>query len=359
MAQKTTSQEPGAAPAKAENRNRPIQLAVENLWVEYKSVGGMMQAVRGVTFDVHRGEAVALIGESGSGKSTLGLALLRLLVRTARISKGTVHFRTGKGQTLDVLQLTEGQMRHFRWEECAMVFQSALNALNPVLKVEDHFIDTARAHGQRNDRQTRERARELLQMVQLDPDRVISAYPHELSGGMRQRVAIALSLLLEPELIILDEPTTALDILTQRMIIDVILSLRERLGFTMLFISHDLSIAAELADRVATMYAGQIVELGSVREVFYRPKHPYTVGLLKAVPPITGEEFTPLASIPGAPPNLLAIPSGCPFHPRCPYATAECSRSVPPLEKIGPDHYVACFNYQHVRLSDAFREQAS
>lgn len=325
-----------------------VVLAVEDLWVEYRTRAGMMQAVRGVTFDVRAGESIALIGESGSGKSTLGLALLGLLVRTARVARGAARFRTKDGDTLNLFALHNEQMRRFRWQECAMVFQSALNALNPVLRVADHFQDTARAHGQREDARTRERAVELLRMVQLDPDRVLPAFPHELSGGMRQRVSIALGLLLEPQLLILDEPTTALDILTQRMIIDVIRALRQRLQFTMLFISHDLSLAAELADRVATMYAGQIVEIGPVREVFYAPKHPYTVGLLNAVPPIAGDAFTPLTAIPGSPPNLLDIPPGCPFHPRCPYATAICARETPPLERVAQDHYTACFHHDQV-----------
>jgi peptide/nickel transport system ATP-binding protein len=313
--------------------------------------------VRGVTFDVRPGESVALIGESGSGKSTMGLALLGLLVRSARVARGSARFRTKAGDTLDLFALGKEQMRRFRWQECAMVFQSALNALNPVLRVQDHFRDTARAHGQREDGKTRDRASELLRMVQLDPDRVLPAFPHELSGGMRQRVSIALSLLLEPQLIILDEPTTALDILTQRMIIDVIRSLRQRLQFTMLFISHDLSLAAELADRVATMYAGQIVEIGPVREVFYATKHPYTVGLLNAVPPIAGEEFTQLAAVPGSPPNLLAIPAGCAFHPRCPLATEICKTQVPPLKSVGPDHAAACFHHDQVDRERLFREE--
>jgi peptide/nickel transport system ATP-binding protein len=325
-----------------------IVLSIEDLWVEYQTRAGRMQAVRGATFQIREGEAVALIGESGSGKTTLGLTLLRLLTKTARVSRGRALFRTGDGRILDLFSLNASDLRRFRWRECSMVFQAALNSLNPILKIEDHFVETARAHRQRNDRQTRERALELLRMVQLDADRVLTSYPHELSGGMRQRVSIALSLLLEPKLIILDEPTTALDILTQRAIIDVIRSLRQRLNFTMMFISHDLSLAAELADRVATMYAGEIVELGNVRDVFYNPKHPYTVGLLNAVPPIAGEEFTPLTAIPGSPPNLLAMPSGCSFHPRCPYATDLCARQVPPSFAIGDGHVAACFHRDRV-----------
>jgi peptide/nickel transport system ATP-binding protein len=336
-----------------------VVLSIEDLWVEYQTPAGQMQAVRGATLQIRTGEAVALIGESGSGKTTLGLALLRLLTRTARVAKGHARFRTGDGRVLDLFALGQQELRRFRWQECAMVFQAAQNSLNPVLKVSNHFVETARAHGKRDHRQTRERALELLRMVQLDAERVLDSYPHELSGGMRQRVSIALSLLLEPQLIILDEPTTALDILTQRAIIDVIRSLRQQLGFTMLFISHDLSLAAELADRVATMYAGELVEVGNVRDVFYNPKHPYTVGLLNAVPPIAGEEFTPLTAIPGSPPNLLAMPSGCSFHPRCPYATDLCTRQVPPLSPIGDGHFAACFHRDRVTRGVEVWEEAT
>jgi peptide/nickel transport system ATP-binding protein len=326
----------------------PTILSVEDLWVEYKTPAGWMQAVRGVTLDIRQGEAVALIGESGSGKSTLGFALLRMLVRTARISKGKATYRDRNGNTIDLLNLPDKEFRKIRWRECAMVFQAAQNSLNPVMRVSDTFQETARAHDMRNKRQVRDRTMDLLRSVQLDADRVYNAYPHELSGGMRQRVSIALALLLEPQLIILDEPTTALDILTQRAIIDVVKSLRDKLDFTMIFISHDLSLAAELADRVATMYAGELVEYGPVRNVFYNPKHPYSVGLLNAVPPIVGEDFTPLAAIPGATPNLLRIPSGCPFHPRCPYATEVCSQQVPPLFDLGGTHYAACHHHDQV-----------
>lgn len=336
-----------------------VVLSIEDLWVEYQTPAGRMQAVRGATLQIRDGEAVALIGESGSGKTTLGLALLRLLTRTARVSRGRALFRTHDGRTVDLFALTREDLRRFRWQECAMVFQAALNSLNPVLKVGDHFVETARAHGQRNDRRTKERALELLRMVQLDAERVLSSYPHELSGGMRQRVSIALSLLLSPRLIVLDEPTTALDILTQRAIIDVIRSLRQRLNFTMMFISHDLSLAAELADRVATMYAGEVVEIGNVRDVFYGPKHPYTVGLLNAVPPIAGEEFTPLTAIPGSPPNLLAMPFGCSFHPRCPYASELCARQAPPLYAIGGGHFAACFHRDRVTRNVDVWEEAT
>jgi peptide/nickel transport system ATP-binding protein len=328
--------------------NAPTILSIEDLWVEYKTPAGWMQAVRGVTLDIRQGEAVALIGESGSGKSTLGFALLRMLVRTARVSKGKATYRDSKGNTLDLFTMKNSEFRKFRWQECAMVFQAAQNSLNPVMRVSDTFLETAKAHGLRDKREVRDRTMNLLQAVQLDAERVYNAYPHELSGGMRQRVSIALALLLEPKLLIFDEPTTALDILTQRAIIDVVKDLRDKLDFTMIFISHDLSLAAELADRVATMYAGELVEYGPVRDVFYDPKHPYSVGLLNAVPPIVGEEFTPLAAIPGATPNLLRIPSGCPFHPRCPYATEICSQVDPPLIDLGGTHFAACHHHDQV-----------
>lgn len=335
----------------------PVILSVEDLWVEYKTPAGWMQAVRGVSLDIRQGEAVALIGESGSGKSTLGFALLRMLVRTARVSKGKVTYRNSNGQTQDLLSISEKEFRKFRWNECAMVFQAAQNSLNPVMKVSDTFLETARAHGMNNKKQVRERTLDLLKSVQLDADRVYGSYPHELSGGMRQRVSIALALLLEPQLIILDEPTTALDILTQRAIIDVVKNLRDQLDFTMIFISHDLSLAAEMADRVATMYAGELVEYAPVRDLFYNPKHPYSVGLLNAVPPIVGEEFTPLSAIPGSTPNLLRIPSGCPFHPRCPYATSTCSTTVPPLVDLGSTHFVACHHADQVTKDQGIWEE--
>jgi peptide/nickel transport system ATP-binding protein len=327
-----------------------LVLSIRDLVVEYGTKPAPVQAVRGVSFDLHAGEAIALIGESGSGKSTLGMAILRLLTQPGYVKSGEIAYHRRDGETIDVLKLRTEQLRRFRWEECAMVFQSALNAMNPVLRVWDQMLDTVRAHRSNvKPAEVRERAKELLALVRLDPERVLPSYPHELSGGMRQRVAIAMSLLLDPQLLILDEPTTALDILTQRTIIDVLLDLRKRLGFAMIFISHDLAIAAELADRVATMYAGRIIEVGEVRELFYEPKHPYTVGLLNAVPPIAGG-LVELKSIPGSPPNLVALPSGCTFHPRCPYVTDECKTTDPPLVPVGRGHDVACIHHEQVHL---------
>lgn len=333
-------------------------LSVRELTVEYRTFAGTVHAVRDISFDLHSGESLALIGESGCGKTTLGLALLRLLPKIGHVTTGSIRYRNGSGNSIDLLDLGREDLRRFRWNECAMVFQGAMNSLNPVMRVRDLMRDTARAHrGMRGKGHAdpRGRSEELLRMVQLDPDRVLSAYPHELSGGMRQRVLIAMSLLLDPQVLIFDEPTTALDILTQRSIVDVLRSLRERLNFSMIFISHDLSLAAELADRVATMYAGRIVELGGVREAFYRPRHPYTVGLIKAVPPVTGE-LPEIASIPGSPPSLFDLPSGCAFRTRCEYATQVCERTDPRLEPVDgvppttTAHLTACHHASEVRL---------
>lgn len=330
-------------------------LDVQDLSVVYRGRRGGAQALRQVSFEVRRGEALALLGESGSGKTTLGLALLGLLPPSAQVAQGRVayHRDPASGPAIDVLSLSTRQLRRFRWQECAMVFQAAQNAFNPVLRIADHFRDTARAHGYLHGRALEERASHLLQLVRLDPERVWRAFPHELSGGMRQRVLIALSLLLSPRLLILDEPTTALDILTQRSIIDVLKTLRQQLNFAMIFISHDLALAAELADRVATMYAGRIVEVAGARALFKAPAHPYTIGLINAVPAIAGPPAH-LAAIPGSPPDLTALPHGCAFHPRCPLADDRSRSEEPPLVAAGPQHQVACWHWEQARSSAVF-----
>lgn len=321
-------------------------LSVRNLSVVYHTPRGPVKAVREVNIDLFPGESVCLIGESGSGKTTVGLTLMGMLVRAATVTGGEIVYRRD-GRAFDVLALTERDRQRFRWGECAMVFQSALNAFNPVLRIWEHFDETARAHASNGTASLRERVCDLLRVVQLDPERVLTAYPHELSGGMRQRVLLALSLLLDPQVLILDEPTTALDILTQRTVIDLLRRLKAERGFAMLFISHDLSLAAELADRVATMYAGRIVEIGHVRDLFYAPRHPYTLGLLNAVPTVTGT-FEALMAIPGSTPDLINLPAGCAFHPRCPYANARCRTEEPALQTVSPGHQAACFNWEQV-----------
>jgi len=339
----------GSFVARPEDDTPPI-LSVRDLHVEYHTAAGVVRAVDGASFDLHPGETLALIGESGSGKTTLGLGVLRLLPKSGRTPGGQILYRRRDGEVVDVLGLSNEQMRRFRWQECAMVFQAAQNALNPVARVWDQMLDTVRAHRSVRRDDVRERSERLLGLVQLEPQRVLRAFPHELSGGMRQRVLIAMSLLLDPQVLILDEPTTALDILTQRAIIEVLRAVRAELRFAMLFISHDLSMAAELADRVATMYTGKIVEMGEVREIFYDPKHPYTLGLIKAVPPVAGDLFE-ISSIAGTPPSLLNLPSGCSFHPRCDFARERCVAEVPPLYAVSTSHASACHYWADVQLT--------
>ncbi len=332
-------------------------LSVRDLSIAYRSGRGPVQAVRGVSFDVEPGETVAIIGESGSGKTTLAVGLIRLSGRNAEVTRGTIVFARSDGPR-DVLEMDAEELRRFRWGDAAMVFQSALNSFNPVIDVWSQFLDTARAHGLNDPKAVLKRSSELLELVHLDPERVLRAYPHELSGGMKQRVLIALSLLLGPRLLILDEPTTALDILTQRAIIDLLRDLRQKLGFAMLFISHDLSLAAELADRVLTMYAGRVVEEARVEDLFYRPRHPYSVGLLKAVPRVSGE-LGRLASIAGTPPDLVQLPSGCAYHPRCPFAIDRCQQEDPALVAVDtPGHTAACIRWQAVAEAVGTRRPA-
>lgn len=322
------------------NYSPEIVLSVRELSVSYLAKRGRVRAVQTVSFDLHKGETLALIGESGCGKSTLNLALIRQLPSTGSIDSGQILYTRPDGKIVDVVSMSKGDLRRFLWADCAMVFQGALNSLNPVLRVRDLVMDTARAHGL-NQNEAKRRAFDLFEKVRLDPSRVFNAYPHELSGGMRQRVLLALALLLRPQIVIMDEPTTAVDILTQRSILDVIEQLKTEFGFSVIFISHDLAVAAEIADTVATMYAGEIVEIGPVEEVFYRSRHAYSLALLNAAPRLsTGEET--LESIPGSPPDLIQPPSGCKFHPRCAFAVETCKTTQPPLIMPEIGHRVAC-----------------
>lgn len=271
---------------------------------------------------------------------------------------GSIDYTDGQGKHVDVLKLNRQALRRWRWEEGAMVFQGAMNAFNPVLKIGEQMGDTIKAHAdgrKPSQQEITDRSSEMLRGVRLEPKRVLDSYPHELSGGMRQRILIAMALLLDPRLLVLDEPTTALDILTQRAIVDVLAELRAERGFAMIFITHDLSLAAELADRVATMYAGRIIETGSVRDIFNDAHHPYTAGLINAVPPVRGELPT-LASIPGSPPSLAKLPTGCAFRDRCQYAVDACATTDPPLDLIeerplGLSHTAACLRWQDVHSS--------
>lgn len=330
-------------------------LSVKDLEVAYRTgKDSRVRALRGVSFDLHPQSSLALVGESGCGKTTLGLALLRLLPTLGEITGGSISFTGDDGRSREVTAMTASQLRRWRWSEAAMVFQGAQNAFNPVLTIGAQMADTLRDHapGRIGRREILERSAEALRSVRLEPRRVLGSYPYELSGGMKQRALIATGLLMRPRLLVLDEPTTALDILTQRTVIDLLAELREEFGFAMIFISHDLALAAELADRVITMYAGTVVETGSTADIFSSPRHPYTSKLINAVPPVRGD-LAELASIPGAPPSLATLPPGCAFAPRCELATDECRAAEPPLIPLierprDMTHAAACIHHDQV-----------
>ncbi len=299
-----------------------------------------MRAAEDVSFEVEKGQALGLVGESGCGKTTVALSILRILPSGAKIRRGKILF---EGQ--DLVPLKQNEMRKVRWKGISIVFQGAMNAMNPVFKVGDQIIEAIRLHEPDvPSSDARKRTEALLEMVGVEPSR-INNYPHEFSGGMRQRALIAMALAANPKLLIADEPGTALDVIVQAQVLQLMRSLKERLGLSMVLISHDLSIVAEVCERIAIMYAGRVVEYGDIDAVFNEPLHPYTQGLLGAFPSIIGERKK-LISIPGQPPDLLAPPTGCRFHPRCPYAMEVCKGEVPPLEKAGSgNHYVACYLY--------------
>jgi peptide/nickel transport system ATP-binding protein len=303
-------------------------LEVKDLIVEYQAAAGAIRVVDRVSFAIGRGEVLGLAGESGSGKSTIAQALVRTLPPPALISGGAVRFADR-----DVLAMDTDALRRFRWRHVALVMQSASSALNPVLTVGDQIVDALRAHRPISKKEALERAGDVLDRVGVGASR-LGRYPHQLSGGMRQRVGIAMALALEPELLILDEPTTALDVVVQREIIDELRSLQRRLGFAVLFISHDLGLLVELADRIAVLYAGSVVEEGPAARLWSEPGHPYTQGLLRSVPSLHGPRV-PITGVPGHPPDPRALPAGCRFHPRCGRAVATCHGIVPPLVHLG------------------------
>ncbi len=320
---------------------RPL-LSIRELVVEFELGGGTLRAVNEASLDVQQGEIMALVGESGSGKTTMAFSILNLVPSPGKIVGGEILFAER-----DVLSLDPEELRRYRWKEVAMVFQAAQNVMNPVARIADQMIDTAQDHGKASKREVIERASELLKMVRLEPAQVLHSYPHELSGGMRQRVIIALSLLLGPRMLILDEPTTALDVVTQAYILDILTDIRDRLGLTMLLLTHDMSIVARVADRVGVMYAGKIMEVGKVEEIFYDARHPYTRGLIRAAPSLIGD-IADKRAIPGSPPDLLNPPPGCPFHPRCAYVTSPCKEVAPRLRDTGGERLVACHNWQSI-----------
>jgi oligopeptide/dipeptide ABC transporter ATP-binding protein len=314
-------------------------LRVEDLRVELALGDRAVHAVRGASFDVRPGEALGVVGESGSGKTMALRSIVGLLPRVARIAGGQVRF---EGE--DLAAASEERMREVRGRAIGMVFQEPMTALNPVMRVGEQIAEGPLVRLGASRAQARDRALELMRLVGIpDPARRARAYPHELSGGLRQRVVIAIALSADPKLILCDEPTTALDVTIQDQILKLLGSLRERLGVALVLVSHDLAVVAQSCQRVAVMYAGQVVETGTVDEVFRAPRHPYTLSLLRSVPDydLVRER---LATIPGAPPDLAAPPPGCPFHPRCPFAQDDCTAGEFPLLALGPGRATACIH---------------
>lgn len=313
--------------------DQPI-LEIKNLYVEYLTPRGPAQAVNDVSFSIFPGEVFGLAGESGCGKSTIAHSILRVLRPPAVITGGEIRFL---GQ--NVLKMEGDAIEKFRWSGVSMVFQSAMNSLNPVITVGEQITDVLLTHTTMTKQEARDRAAELLAIVGIDKTR-LDSFPHQMSGGMRQRVVIAIALALNPQLLIMDEPTTALDVVVQKDILRQIHQIKQKMGFAILFITHDVSLMVEFSNRIGIMYAGDMVELAPAKEIFKNPIHPYTQGLLSSFPSITGEKRK-LTGIPGSPPNLVAPPSGCKFHPRCSKCHPIETHKRPTFQEVLPGHWVA------------------
>jgi peptide/nickel transport system ATP-binding protein len=317
-----------------------ILMQIRNLNVAYQTRTGPVSAVDDVSFDIYKGEILGLVGESGSGKSTMGKALMRMLPKTAKMS-GQLTF-----QGEDIMQYDEAQMRDFRGRKVSMIFQDPMTSLNPVQRVSEHMVEAIQVHEPKTTVETALAAgRALLERLGIGRSR-IDDYPHQLSGGMRQRVMIGLGLVLNANLIVADEATTSLDVIVEAKLVDQLRQIRDEFDVTLLVITHNIALVAELCDRVAVMYAGQIAEIGPVEQIFDHPLHPYTKGLLQSVPSIQLDDKETLYKMPGEPPSLTNPPSGCRFHPRCPYVMNICPRYDPTLEEVEPGRLVHCWLYE-------------
>ena len=312
-------------------------LQVKDLTMHYQTRLGTVKAVDGISFELARGEVLGLVGESGCGKTSIAVTLMKLLPDNALIVKGQVLL---DGQ--DLMTMDDTTLRTYRWRRISMIFQAAMNSLDPVHRVGDQIIEAIEAHDMFTTmKEARETVDRLFRLVGLDPG-LTDRYPHEFSGGMRQRAVIAMALACQPDVIVADEPTTALDVIVQDRILRQIKEIQTDLNMSMIYITHDIAVVAEITGRIGVMYAGKLVELGSTADVFERPIHPYTKALLSVFPSIRGEK-RPLATLGGEPPNLIDPPTGCRFHPRCPYATAICQQEEPPIV-VRDGHWAACWN---------------
>jgi oligopeptide transport system ATP-binding protein len=325
--------------------DREHLLDIRDLTTRFYTEDGVVFAVNGVSYSLDEGDTLGVVGESGCGKSVHALSLMRLIpIPPGKIEKGEVYFR-GR----DLLTLSDEEMRRVRGAQIAMIFQDPMTSLNPVLTVGFQITEALKLHQGMSDRESRSRAAELLAMVGIpESDQRLDDYPHQFSGGMRQRAMIAMALSCSPLILIADEPTTSLDVTIQAQIVDLVRRLQDRLGMTVIWITHDLGVVARLAQRVNVMYAGAIVEAGPVRDIYGNPNHPYTVGLLGSLPRPDEAPGTRLFSIRGEPPDLVGLPQGCPFAPRCDYMTERCQHETPELEEMGSGHLVACWEKDKV-----------
>jgi len=317
-------------------------LSVDDLKMYYSVREGEIRAVDGVSFSLEHGGSLGLVGESGCGKTSIAISLLRLLPDNAEIKGGHIWF-----DGMDLVTLPEDQMRQVRWDRISMVFQAAMNSLNPVYRVGDQIIEAMQAHWESiSEAEARERVAELFDLVGLQPS-FMDRYPHEFSGGMRQRAIIAMALSCNPDIIIADEPTTALDVIVQDRVLRKLEEIQKRLDMALIYISHDIAVIAEVSDRIGVMYAGHMAEIADSVDIFERSLHPYTDALISAFPSIKGKKKE-LKTLPGEPPDLLDPPSGCRFHPRCPRALDICTEEQPALRDYGGGHLAACWNPMEV-----------
>lgn len=324
-----------------------ILVKFNNITIEYILNKQHLKAINNVSLNIEKGKVTAFVGESGSGKTTLVSSLLSCISYPGKITGGEVEF-IDKDGPINIATLSDKKINNFRWEKVSMVFQSSQSTLNPLLTIYDQFYETAYYHGKIKNEEDKivfdKKVEKLLDITKLDKRRILKSYPHQLSGGMKQRVMICFALLLDPELIILDEPTTALDVITQEHIFNQLVEINKTMGITMILLTHDIGVVAKIADNIAVLYAGSVMEYGDVYTIFRKRMHPYTKGLIEATPSLLVDPAL-IKPIPGNPPDIRNLPTGCPFHERCPKATDKCKTTKPLFEEIENNHFIACHLY--------------